>query len=64
MQIYFYVNNFSIILKHLLNLQQLLMAFKPRFSAKNQGQFAFSYQPWKSCPSLGPKGLNPGNCIT
>ena len=40
MQIYFHVNNFNIILKRLLSLQQLLMAFKPRFSAENQGKFA------------------------
>ena len=40
MQIYFYVNNFNIVLKHLLSFQQLLMAFKLRYSAKNQEKFA------------------------
>lgn len=40
MQIYFHVNNFNIFLKHLLSFQRLLMAFKLRFSAKNQGTFA------------------------
>lgn len=40
MQIYFNLNNFNIILKHLFSLQQLLTAFKLRFSAKNQEKFA------------------------